>query len=59
MATKNREPSRTSSKRTEQTAKQQPKRMNPEPREKEAASRDERLIGAERFPRRGDDEESG
>jgi hypothetical protein len=58
MARKTRARSKTS-RRSEGTAKRKPKQTSPEreAQEKSSVGQDERLIGAERFPRKGDEEE--
>jgi len=60
MGTKSRaRPKEASSRRTEGMAKRQLKRTSREreSQDRGAVGQDERLIGAERFPRKGDDEQ--
>lgn len=59
MATSRTRKTHTASPRARETAKRQPKQNDREraPQERGSAAQDEKLIGAERFPRKGDEDE--
>jgi hypothetical protein len=60
MATSRTRKSRTTAPRARDTEKKQPKQLDRagSPQERSSVARDDKLIGAERFPRKGDDEEA-